>query len=250
VEPAALPQPPDVVFLDVGDTLLRAHPSWAAVYRSVLAEHGVHVEEAPLRAALEAVFGAPDPALEGPFEASAEHSFARSVGFDTQVLGHLGQPPQPDAFYRRLESAFAERHAWWVYDDVAPALRALDAAGIRLCVISNWTWTLPELLHLLELAGHFHGLVTSARVGFEKPHPGIFRHALELMGVSDPGRAVHVGDSIHADIGGARRMGIHPVLMARGGHRHAGAAALPDGTPVVGDLFGLLDRIGVQRPAG
>ena len=45
---------PSVVFLDVGDTLLRAHPSWAAVYRRVLAEHGVEVEEAPLHAALTA----------------------------------------------------------------------------------------------------------------------------------------------------------------------------------------------------
>lgn len=246
--PDALPQPPEVVFLDVGDTLLRAHPSWAAVYRGVLAEHGVVVDEPQLRTALDAVFGAPDPALEGPFEASPEHSFARSVGFDTQVLAQLGHPPQPEAFYRRLEAAFAERHAWWVFEDVAPALRALDAAGIRLCVISNWTWTLPELLHLLELSGHFHGLVTSARVGYEKPHPEIFRHALAVMGVADPSRTVHVGDSVHADVGGARRLGIHPVLIARGAHRHAGASALPDGTPVVADLYGLLERIGVARP--
>ena len=36
---------PSVVFLDVGDTLLSAHPSWAAVYLRVLHAHGVAVDE-------------------------------------------------------------------------------------------------------------------------------------------------------------------------------------------------------------
>ena len=32
---------PRVVFLDVGDTLVRAHPSWAAIYRQGLADCGI-----------------------------------------------------------------------------------------------------------------------------------------------------------------------------------------------------------------
>lgn len=238
-----------VVFLDVGDTLIRAHPSWAAVYRRVLEEHGVVVDETHLRDALNAVFGANDPAMEGPFDASPEGSFERSVGFDRAVLARLGHPPQPLAFFRHLEAAFAERASWHVFDDVEPALGALREAGIRLCVISNWTWSLPELLHMLELAGRFDGLVTSARVGFEKPHRRIFEHALELMGVG-PQEAVHVGDSVHADIGGARRAGIEPVLIARGTHPHAEAVGgrVAD-APVIGDLYGLLDLLGIPRPA-
>ena len=35
-----------------------------------------------------------------------------------------------------------------------------------------------ELIHDLELARHFEKLVISARVGFQKPNPGIFQHAL------------------------------------------------------------------------
>ncbi len=241
---------PEVVFLDVGDTMVSAHPSWAAVYRAVLAEHGVVIEEEPLRRALLEVFGVPDPALEGPFEASEASSFRRSVGFDTAVLAKLGHPPQPESFYRRLEAAFAERAAWWVYEDVVPAVGALDRAGIRLAVISNWTWSLPELLHMLQLAGHFEAIITSARVGYEKPHPEIFRYALERMGVA-PNRAVHVGDSIHADIGGATRAGIAPVLIARGGQTGSHLAQHPDlaETPVIRDLYGLLDILGVDRPA-
>jgi REG-2-like HAD superfamily hydrolase len=244
-----LPVRPSVVFLDVGDTLVRAHPSWAAVYLRVLAAHGVHVDEAALREALDRVFRTVDMAVEGPFEASEEVSFQRLVAFDSRVLAELGHPPQPESFYRSLESEFALASTWWVFDDVVPSLRALQDAGLRLAVISNWSWALPELLHTLELTSHFEGLVTSARVGYEKPHRGIFEHALDLMAVA-PGDAVHVGDSVRADIGGARGVGISPVLIARHGHPHAPPAAGPDpDVPVIADLYGLLDLLGIARPA-
>lgn len=244
------PLRPKVVFLDVGDTLLRAHPSWAAVYLRVLAAHGVVVDGAELRAALDRVFRTPDPSMEGPFEASEASSFQRLVAFDSRVLAELGHPPQPEAFFRALEQEFADASAWWVYEDVAPSLVALQDAGFRLAVISNWSWSLPELLHTLELVGHFEAVITSARVGFEKPHRGIFDHALEVMGVA-PEQAVHVGDSVHADVMGASGVGIAPVLIARGTHAHAQDATVPGhGAPVITDLHGLLDLLGVGRPDG
>lgn len=238
---------PSVVFLDVGDTLLRAHPSWSAVYLRVLARHDVVVDEPGLHEALERVFQTPDPSFEGPFEASERAAFDRLVTFDARVLEELGQPPQPEVFYRSLEAEFAEASAWWVFEDVPPALQALADADIRLAVISNWGWSLPELLHTLELVGHFEAVVTSARVGFEKPHPGIFAHALEVMGVG-PGNAIHVGDSPRADVTGAQGAGIRPVLIARGGHAYANRSTTDEGAPVVPDLYGLLDLLGIARP--
>ncbi len=237
-----------VVFLDVGDTLLRAHPSWAAVYLRVLAAHGVHVDEAELRAALDRVFRTPDPSMEGPFEASEASSFQRLVAFDSRVLAELGHPPQPEAFFRSLEAEFAQTSSWHVFPDVPPALDALRDAGLRLAVISNWSWALPELLHTLELVGHFEAIITSARIGYEKPHRGIFDHALEVMGVT-PGEAVHVGDSVRADVGGATGVGIAPVLIVRRPQEHSHAPGGEHGAPVIGDLNGLLDLLGVPRPA-
>jgi len=238
---------PSVVFLDVGDTLVRAHPSWAGVYLRVLAAHGVHVGEDALRAALDRVFRTPDPTLEGPFEASESSSFERLIAFDSRVLAELGHPPQPEAFFRTLEAEFAQTSSWHVFPDVPPALDALRDAGLRLAVISNWSWSLPELLHTLELVGHFEAIITSARIGYEKPHRGIFDHALKVMGV-DPGEAVHAGDSVRADVGGATGVGIAPVLIVRGTQDHAHAANQDHGAPVIGDLFGLLDLLGVPRP--
>jgi putative hydrolase of the HAD superfamily len=239
--------PPDVVFLDLGDTLVRANPSWADVYQRTFPEFGISVTRDAFRSAFEQVFEEGED--EGPFEASAEASYARLVSLDGRVFAKLGYPDLPPEFFRRVEAVFSERNSWWVFPDVVPCLDALRAAGIRLGVISNWSWQAPELLHDLELARHFDAMIVSARVGYLKPHPRIFEHALEVVRVP-PQRAMHVGDSVGADIRGAQAVKIAPVLIDRHTHSHVGDVVrhAPEGVPLVEDLYGLLDLIGVPRP--
>jgi putative hydrolase of the HAD superfamily len=238
---------PDVAFLDLGDTLVRAHPSWAEVYASTFSEFGIEVARPDFERAFVEAFDEEDN--EGPFEASAEASYQRLKQLDSRVFAKLGYPDLPDAFFRRVEAAFSAATSWWVFPDVLPALRALRADGIRLGVISNWSWQAPELLHDLELARHFEAMVISARVGYLKPHRGIFDHALSVMR-TEPARALHVGDSLRADVGGARAAGIPAVLIDRHTHVHQGPERrIPDGVPVIHDLLGLLDLLGIARPA-
>ena len=241
---------PDVLFLDVGDTLIRAHPSWAGVYRQGLLEAGIDIAEKDLERALLQESQAGGWWLdETPFEPTEANSFATVVAFDAAVLARVGHSDIGVDVFRRIEDAFERRSAWYVYPDVLPALDALRAAGLRLAVISNFVWGAPELIHDLELAAHFEALVVSARGGFQKPNPGIFRHALEQMHVA-PERALHVGDSYRADILGARRLGIRGVLIARGADpaRLRQEHAEPD-LVVIRDLYGLLDLLAIERPS-
>jgi putative hydrolase of the HAD superfamily len=249
---AAGPGRPEVLFLDVGDTLIRAHPSWAGVYRAGLLEAGVDVAEEDLeRALLEETQAGGWWLDETPFEPSEAKSFETVMAFDAAVLARLGHADLGEDTFRRIEAAFARRAAWYVFPDVPLALDALIAAGIRLCVISNFVWGLPELIHDLELARHFERLVVSARVGFQKPNPGIFQHALDVMQVA-PERAMHVGDSYRADIVGARRLGIRAVLIARDSGDAARLGIVQDhddpGLEIVTDLNELLDLLDIERP--
>ena len=242
---------PEVVFLDVGDTLIRAHPSWAAVYRHGLLEVGIDIAEKDLeRALLQETQTDAWWLSEEPFEATPEESFKRIVKFDAAVLRRLGQDGLPEDVFRRIEDAFARRSAWYVYPDVLPCLDSMRDAGLRMCVISNFVWGGVELFHDLDLAGHFEHLVVSARIGFQKPNEGIFRHALKLMG-ADPARSWHVGDSYMADIAGARRVGIHGVMIARDVADTAFLREKHDDPDlvVVADLMELLDLLGIERPA-
>jgi REG-2-like HAD superfamily hydrolase len=241
---------PKVLFLDVGDTLIRAHPSWAGVYRQGLLEAGVDISEKDLeRALLQETQAGGWWTDETPFEPSEAKSFAMVMAFDAAVLARLGHSDLGEDTFRRIEDAFARRAAWYVFPDVPMALDALIAAGIRLCVISNFVWALPELIHDLELARHFEKVIVSARVGFQKPNPGIFQHALDQMKVA-PEHAMHVGDSYKADVKGARSVGINAALIARGPNdpaRLRDEHSDPD-LVVLSDLNDLLDLFGIERP--
>jgi putative hydrolase of the HAD superfamily len=246
----ALPTRPDVVFLDVGDTLMRADPSWPAVYLSALSRHGIAPSEEELGEALRQATSEGPWSGEAPFEATAEASYARIVAFDQRVLEGLGHPDLPDEVFRSIHAGFRDRSAWHVYPDVEPCLARLQQEGVRLAVISNWLWEAPELFHDVGLAAHFEQLIVSAHVGYDKPHPEIFHHALDLMDVA-PERALHVGDSYAADVVGARAAGISPVLICRSVSdfaRFTGAGPPESGVPAITDLYGLLDLIGLTAP--
>ena len=241
---------PEVIFFDVGDTLIRAHPSWAGVYCEGLAEFGIDASEKDLeRALLEETKAGAWWLTEDPFEPTEENSYARIKQFDLAVLARVGLTDVGDEAIRRIEAAFSRRSAWYVYPDVMPALDALRDAGFRMGVISNFVWGGAELIHDLELARHFDSLTISARVGFQKPHKGIFQHALDSLGVA-PDRALHIGDSYRADVMGARRMGIDAMLIDRNGSDPARARDehQDPGLTVVADLYGLLDLLHVDRP--
>jgi putative hydrolase of the HAD superfamily len=244
---ARLQTQPRAVLLDVGDTLVRPDPSWRDVYAGVFDRYGITATSEHFESAFRTAWK--DWEHEGPFEASEEASFRRLMALDRLVFGRLGYPDLPESFFREVDQAFRQRSAFFVFPDVIPALDALQAAGLRLAVVSNWGWAAPELLQTLELARHFEVLSISAHVGFQKPHPAIFRHALELLGLG-PDEAVHVGDDPTADVDGARRAGIEPILLAREGRRHPpiGAGATADGVPVIVDLGELLDLLGIARP--
>ncbi len=88
----------------------------------------------------------------------------------------------------------------------ADALRELRGRGLKLAVVSNWDYTLPERLKetgLLELVDE---VISSASCGAEKPDPRIFHCALERLSV-EPERALHIGDG-EVDRAGALAAGM------------------------------------------
>jgi putative hydrolase of the HAD superfamily len=242
---------PEVIFFDVGDTLIRAHPSWAAIYRQGLADFGITAAEKDLeRALLEETQAGAWWSIEDPFEPTPENSWERIKAFDLAVLARMGMTDLDEGAIRSIEDAFARRSAWYVFPDVVPSLDAIAAIGIRMGVISNFVWGGPELIHALELSRHFEALTVSARVGFQKPHRGIFEHALSQLNVA-PERAWHIGDSFKADVQGAQRLGITPVLIDRYGGDPARVREEHEdpGLTIVSDLYDLLEILGLERPA-
>lgn len=92
----------------------------------------------------------------------------------------------------------------------------LRRRGLRLALISNAGITpgrcLRRLLERYRILEPFEALVFSDEVGVAKPHPEMFRRALQALGVA-PEEAVHVGDNPKADVEGARAVGMRAVLV-------------------------------------
>ena len=225
------------VFLDIGETVMRPNPSWEGVYAIAFREFGVDVDVDELNAALRRAYHHGGWGLDNGFEPSEEASFERAAAIDAAAIAELGLDPMPEPFFRRLSELFTVTSHWHIFPDAYSTLTALQERGLVVGAVSNWVWTLPELLHALDLVKHFDFIAASSRIGFEKPHPRIFEWALEQSGVQ-ASEAIHVGDHVDADVLGASGVGIQGVLIDRS-HRYGGNE-VPDGTPVIASLDELL----------
>ncbi|CAA9474460.1 MAG: hypothetical protein AVDCRST_MAG65-1012 [uncultured Solirubrobacteraceae bacterium] len=122
------------------------------------------------------------------------------------------------------------------YPDALATLEALRARGLRLIVLSNWDFSLHEMLANTGIDDLVDGAVSSAEHGIAKPDPAIFEHALALAGVGADA-AWHVGDSLDADVVGAQAAGVKPIYVARDGTpAPPGVVAIDE----LGELLGLL----------
>ncbi len=115
-----------------------------------------------------------------------------------------------------IEAALLAAIRFEPFPDAVPALRALRAAGVKLVAASNWDVSLHEQLERTGLTPLLDGALSSAEVGAPKPDPEIFARALALAGAR-PDEALHVGDDLEADVGGALAAGLEPVLIDRDG---------------------------------
>lgn len=118
-------------------------------------------------------------------------------------------------------------------------LDRLSAAGYRLALISNWSPTLPAVLHRLNIHHHFEFVLVSSLVGLAKPDPAIFALGASMAGCA-PDELLYVGDSPASDIAGSRAAGWDSVLIARRDPGRHGDIHAPLQITELDDLIGLL----------
>jgi HAD superfamily hydrolase (TIGR01549 family) len=143
------------------------------------------------------------------------------------LLAEWGYPSPPDELIRQsLAGMYAVSQAYWKTEaDAHPTLQWLREAGYRLGLISNAgdDADVQTLVDHADLREYFDVILTSAALGIRKPNPRIFQVALDHWGYS-PAQAAMVGDSLGADILGARNAGLYSVWVTR----HADTAANRD----------------------
>jgi len=113
-----------------------------------------------------------------------------------------------DVFYSET------RENWSAHPHAIQVLSFLSNKGYSLGLISNAADRddVDQLLDRFKFAQFFKLVLTSADVGYRKPHPFIFKRALREM-KSNPENTLMIGDRLDADIIGALRLGLKAIWV-------------------------------------
>ena len=230
---------PRAVFFDVDFTLIHPGPMFLGEgYRAFCDRYGIEVDVSRFQQAVASSAPLLDGAEDQAYDAEFFVKYTRHI---IEQMGGRGERLDPCA--REIYGEWAVCRHFELYEDVAPMLRRISAAGVRIGLISNSHRCLTSFQDHFELQGLIAGTISSPDHGFMKPHPSIFDAALRLVDVpaSD---AVMVGDSVSQDVEGALGAGMRAVLLHRadGTHPRAQELALA-GVPVLRSLSDLPDLL-------
>jgi HAD superfamily hydrolase (TIGR01509 family) len=192
-----------LIFFDVGNTLL--FPNRERIH-SPLAERGFVPDAEHLRDLECRTKNRFDGMMTS--NGSTDHSFWWM--FYTQLLSEIGL--QDDAIRNQLVTSIRNSGNW---DQIRPGTaEQLGEIGERyqIAVISNADGRIEDVLNRCSIARCFRTITDSGLVGYEKPHPEIFRQALQSMNAA-PGESLYVGDVYSVDYAGATDAGMEAVLM-------------------------------------
>jgi putative hydrolase of the HAD superfamily len=145
---------------------------------------------------------------------SRDHYIAWQQSRVRSMLGECGVPEAAQtAFIARVREMGAHNRID-AYAEVEAVLRELRGRGVALAICSNWDWDLHEAVESAGLTGSVDVVVSSAWVGARKPHPRIYTHTLEQLGVA-PDEALFVGDTWACDVDGPRAAGMRAIYLRR-----------------------------------
>ncbi len=124
-----------------------------------------------------------------------------------ETIESIGGRIDPQAYVDRLT-------AYWQSPTLHPeAHEVLESLDLPVCCVSNAdTADLLSAIEKHKLC--FDDVVSSEDARCYKPDGRIFELAMRRMGVL-PDEVVHVGDSLHSDVEGARRAGIDAIWLSR-----------------------------------
>ena len=219
------------ILFDLGNTLIYFDGDWPSVFRHALSAAG--------RAAVAA--GAPvdahsfSVALKGRLEAyykQRESDFIESSALSVLVrtLESAGAGGQSGAVLEAILGGFyhVTQASWRTVRSAHDVLQALKAGGYRMAILSNAAHDddVQSLVDQSALRPYMDVVLIPAASGWRKPPPGAFRSALSAWDAA-AAEVLMVGDTLDADIVGARNSGmssawVRRYAVSRPGEKEAG----------------------------
>jgi len=203
------------ILFDLGGTLMHALGDWIPNLEQgdqalgiKLLEYNIKIDPKIFRARLHEYYEQRDK----DFRETTYH-FVLS-----ELLKELGYAEVPESVIRSaLDALYSVTQSnWSLEDDAAETLQHLKSRNYNLGIFSNAgdDKDVQELIENFGIHPYFDFVLTSAACFYRKPHPRAFEIALAQWNIS-PNEAAMVGDSLEADIYGAKNLGMNSIWITR-----------------------------------
>lgn len=138
-----------------------------------------------------------------------------------ELLTELGHAEVTEPVLRSaLDALYAVTQPnWQLESDALEMLKQLRSQNYHLGIFSNAgdDKDVQQLVKNFGIRSYFDFVLTSAACFYRKPHPRAFEIALAQWNIT-PQEAAMIGDSLEADIHGAKEAGITAIWISRRAH--------------------------------
>jgi FMN phosphatase YigB (HAD superfamily) len=217
------------VIFDLGHTLMCLDGTWPKIFDRGAADLAAYLAEH--RGAIDGQAFA-RTLIDRRAEMFAQaRATRREVTAETSMrwtFARFGLPdPDPSLLLGAIDAFFAYEESRWVaFPEALATLSGLAGRGLRLGMFSNATHD-PFIQRIVDHLGFrpfLQPAMSSAGTGIRKPDPLAFSPILEAWSLS-PGSVAVVGDTLEADVLGAKQAGMRSVwIQSRANARQEGAS--------------------------
>jgi putative hydrolase of the HAD superfamily len=198
------------IFYDAVGTLIHVQPSVASIYAEVGRLFGSRLDIGTIRGRFQAAFARQDRIDEqASWRTSEERERQRWRAIVAEVLDDVADA---NACFESLFAAFGQPAAWACDPDAEAVLAHFHKRSVRQALASNFDARLGGVVAGMPALRELTPIIVSSAVGWRKPAPEFFRTlagAVELP----PSAILYVGDDRGNDFDGARRAGMHALLL-------------------------------------
>lgn len=210
-----MPTPIRYLIFDLGGTLMRAKGDWTPVLENgdkalvqTLDARGIELDAKVFRARLHEYYEQRDR----DSHETTYHLVLR------ELLEGLGHADVAESVLRSaLDAMFlVTQPNWELESDAIETIERLKSEGYKLGIFSNAgdDRDVQDLIEGFGIRAYFDYVLTSAACFYRKPHPRAFEIALAQWNAT-PDEAAMIGDSLEADIFGAKQAEMVSIWITR-----------------------------------
>lgn len=203
------------ILFDLGGTLMHAKDDWAEIHRRAddalvqkLKEYDIQLDAKVFRSRLEKYYNQRDM----DFHETTYHFILR------ELLKELNYVEVAESILRSaLDAMYAITQTnWQLEKDAVETLRSLKSRQYHLGIFSNAgdDKDVQELIQNFGIHNYFDFVLTSAACYYRKPHARAFEISMARWNIT-PKECVMIGDSLVADIYGAKKLNMKAIWLTR-----------------------------------